>query len=112
VSRRVVLIGLGVLLLVVTAVFAFGPLRSRDGIATGTVERGDFERWVTADGTLRAASATPVRVPPEHTQPTRNHHRRNQRRPRPGTSQPAPGRRHAITTARTAPTRHHRIAHG
>jgi multidrug resistance efflux pump len=61
----VVLIGLGVLLLVVTAVFAFGPLRTRDGIATGTVERGDFERWVTADGALRAASATPVRVPPE-----------------------------------------------
>jgi HlyD family secretion protein len=59
------LLGGAALLLALTAVFAFGPFRSRDGVATGTVERGDFERWVSADGALRAASATQVRVPPE-----------------------------------------------
>lgn len=64
-TRRVVLLALAPLVLALTAVFAFGPARSGDEVPVATVERGDFERWVTADGSLRAASATRIRVPPQ-----------------------------------------------
>lgn len=64
-SRRVVLLALATLLAALTAVFAFGPLRPGEETATAAVERGDFERWVAADGGLRAATATRIRVPPQ-----------------------------------------------
>ncbi len=64
-KRRTVLMVLAPLLLALTAVFAFGPVRSEDQVPVATVEGGDFERWVSADGALRAASSTLVRVPPQ-----------------------------------------------
>ena len=64
-TRRTLLLVLAPLLLALTAVFAFGPVRPVDGVPVAAVEGGDFERWVSADGALRSASATPVRVPPQ-----------------------------------------------
>lgn len=64
-KSRVVLLALTPLALTLTALFAFGPARSGDEVPVAAVERGDFERWVTADGSLRAASATRIRVPPQ-----------------------------------------------
>lgn len=55
--------------LALTALGAFGALPgvsawSRDGeVPTTPVRRGDFERWVTAEGVLRAAESTPLTVP-------------------------------------------------
>ena len=46
----------------VTAIFRLRPLRpAAPRCRPATVQRGDFERWVTADGALRAAAPTLVR---------------------------------------------------
>lgn len=52
-----------------TALGAFGALRGvpswgrSSDVPTAEVRSGDFERWVTAEGVLRAAESTPLTVP-------------------------------------------------
>lgn len=64
-----ILAGAAVVAVGALALTAFGALpgvpswgRSRD-VPTAEVRRGDFERWVTAEGVLRAAESTPLTVP-------------------------------------------------
>lgn len=66
--KRILLLllaGLAVALTAAAAFGPFGPFGASADVPTATVRKGDFERWVTADGTLRAAEATLIAVPPQ-----------------------------------------------
>ncbi len=53
----------GVALVALVGLGALGPFGRGDGVATARAERGDFERWVPADGVLRAVESTAISVP-------------------------------------------------
>lgn len=61
-KRALVLLVLG-LAAALTAAAAFGPFGRGSDTPVAAVQAGDFERWVSADGTLRAATSTPLAVP-------------------------------------------------
>lgn len=64
-----ILAAAAVLLVGALALTAFGalpggaPWNRSAAVPTAEVRRGDFERWVTAEGVLRAAESTPLSVP-------------------------------------------------
>ncbi len=53
----------GVALAGLAGLGALGPFGRAAEVATARVERGDFERWVPADGVLRAVESTSISVP-------------------------------------------------
>lgn len=63
-KRGVVLLVAG-LAAALTATAAFVPFGRHAEVPTASVHRGDFARWVSADGTLRAAHSTLLAVPPQ-----------------------------------------------
>ena len=68
--KRKVLIAAGVVALLIAALGVASALRpAQDEIATYTVEPSAFRRQVTADGTLKAAKATPVTTPNQASRP-------------------------------------------
>ncbi len=68
-SRRLARAGWGAALLAGVALAALiglgalAPFGRGDAVATTPVERGDFARWVSADGVLRAVESTAIAVP-------------------------------------------------
>lgn len=53
----------GVAVAAVVGLGALGPFGRGEAVATARVERGDFTRWVPADGVLRAVESTKITVP-------------------------------------------------
>ncbi len=63
VVRRFALAGLGGLLVIALGVCALVPDGHRSEVPTTEIRRESFERWVPAEGELRAADSTPLQVP-------------------------------------------------
>ncbi len=53
----------GVAVAALVGLGALGPFGRHDDVATAGVERGDFARWVPADGVLEAVESTSINVP-------------------------------------------------
>lgn len=63
--KRAALLPAAGLVVALAAAAGFGSFGRTVDVPVAPVREGDFERWVSADGTLRAASSTPVTVPPQ-----------------------------------------------